>query len=328
MRKIVLSILFLAFVFHAAAISMVSNQGHRGTGSNVPGNDYPENTIPSLLQAFTEGADSVELDTQLSLDDEVIVIHDSTMDRTTDCTGNVRNLTLAEIQSCDAAVGTLLEGQSVIVPTLAEVFSSLEYVKDAAIVNVEIKGSGVSAAHMAQRVTSEIVVAGWEDHVIISSFNSDILSEVEAIDHEWVTALITSELNVNAQADIALGFGFDGLHPYFLNTFASNIAYAHNLGLFVNVWTLDIKAIMKLQIENGVDGIITNEPDRLYDVLNSVDDDDDDFIDDDDDDDIVDDDDNDTSDDDAIDDDDQDDDDNTTEAGNSNDDDDSETCCG
>ena len=106
-------IVFLALLLISPGLadSTVYNQGHRGTGANAPGNDYPENTIPSFIQGFAEGADMVELDTQLSQDEAVVVIHDATLNRTTDCTGSVRDLNLAEIQACDAGYGTPMAGQ-------------------------------------------------------------------------------------------------------------------------------------------------------------------------------------------------------------------------
>jgi len=266
----------------------VVNQGHRGTGTSVAGNDYPENTIPSFLQAFVEGADMVELDTTLSADDEVVVIHDDTLDRTTDCTGAVYDLNLVDIQACDAAVGTPLEGTGVKVPTLAEVFAALEAIKYEGEINIEIKSSlegVVGAAHLAERVTDEVLLALWEDRVIFSSFSSGILDEIENLDDTWITAYITSEVNVNAQADLAATHGFDGLHPYYLQTLAANVDYTHGLGLFINVWTVDLAPAMSSMIARGVDGVITNEPDVLAALLADDDDDDDDDDNDDDDDD-------------------------------------------
>ena len=290
------------------------NQGHRGTGTSNALNDFPENTIPSFLQAFTEGADMVELDCTLSADDEVVVIHDDTLDRTTDCSGAVYDWTLADIKTCDAAVGTPWAGSGVEVPTLVEVFAALDAVRYTGEVNIEIKSSlvgTVGADHLAQRTTDEVLSAAWEDRVIYSSFSSSILDEVELLDADWVTAYITSEVNVNAQADLAYAHGFDGLHPYYLQTFAAQVDYAHSLDLFINVWTVDLQNAMQNLIDRGVDGIITNEPDRLAELLtddDTVDDDvvDDDIVDDDAaDDDIVDDDavDDDAVDDDAVDDD-------------------------
>jgi glycerophosphoryl diester phosphodiesterase len=269
----------LSALWVAVTASAVINQGHRGTGTNSPLNPFPENTIPSFLQAFTEGADMVELDCTLSADDEVVVIHDDTLDRTTDCTGAVYDKTLAEIQACDAAVGTPLEGTGVVVPTLTEVFAALDAAKYTGEINIEIK-SGleglVGADHLAARVVEEVTAAGWDARIIFSSFSLAILDEIELLDAAWVTAFITSEVNVNAQADLADAHALDGLHPYYAQTFGPSVTYAHDLGLFVNVWTVDLAFAMQTMIDREVDGIITNEPDVLYDLLHADDDDDDD----------------------------------------------------
>ena len=282
----------------------VQNIGHRGTGSNAAYNDYPENTIPSFLQAFAEGADMVELDVLLSGDDEVIVIHDSTLDRTTDCTGGVIDKTLAEIQLCDAAWGTSLQGTGVIVPTLGEVFAAVS-----GEINVEIKTNNIgeyTAEHLVERVLDEIDAAGAADRVIISSFGMNVCTEVKDAGSDIPVAFLTSEVAVMQEIDDVIAAGLDGIHPYGAQTLALHVDYAHDNGLFVNVWTIDPIAALQLMISRGVDGIVTNEPDVLAGLLGDDDTVDDDTVDDDTvDDDTVDDDtvDDDTIDDDTIDDD-------------------------
>ena len=308
-------IILLLVITPLLAQETVMNIGHRGTGTNAPGNDFPENTIPSFVHAFLEGADMVELDVLLTSDDQVIVIHDATLDRTTDCTGPVIDITLSEIKQCDAAWGTPLQGTGVEVPTLAEVFDAVD-----GPINVEIKsdhvGGTYTAAHIAERVLTVIADAGAAARVVISSFSLDVCAAVKTLAPALPVAYLTSELNVNAEIDKVIAAGLDGIHPYGLQTFAANVTYAHDNGLFVNVWTIDPAALMQTMITRGVDGVITNEPDVLAEVLaddDTVDDDtvDDDTSDDDTtDDDTVDDDtldddtaDDDTTDDDAVDDD-------------------------
>ncbi len=312
MRKFKLfTLIFLLLVITPLlAQETVMNIGHRGTGTNMPGNDFPENTIPSFVHAFLEGADMVELDVLLTSDDEVVVIHDATLDRTTDCTGSVIDMTLSEIKQCDAAWGTSLQGTGVEVPTLAEVFDTID-----GPINVEIKsdnvGADYTAAHIAERVLTVISDAGAAARVVISSFSLSVCEAVKTLAPSIRVAYLTSELNVNAEIDKVIVSGLDGIHPYGLQTFAANVTYAHDNGLFVNVWTIDPAALMQTMISRGVDGIVTNEPDVLADVLaddDTVDDDttDDDSTDDDTvDDDTVDDDtaDDDTADDDTVDDD-------------------------
>ncbi len=316
--------------------------GHRGSGSSEFLNPLPENTIPSFQQAFADGADLVELDVLLSSDDALVVIHDGSLDRTTDCSGRVRDFTLAEIQACDAAVGTTLEGAGVAAPTLREVYEALDA---NAMVNVEIKGDDVGiygAAHIAQIVVDEITDLDAADRTIISSFHSGILSETENYNAEMTTAFLTSELVVNPVMDQCVENGFDGFHPHYTGILLGDVDYAHSLGLFVNVWTCNFAPFMHGLMDAGVDGILTDyvnvlvnavethgeEPDDDVDddadddVDDDVDDDADDDLDDDFDDDVDDDSDDDTSDDDV-------DDDAVVDGSDSSDDDDDNgNCCG
>ncbi len=317
--------------------------GHRGSGTNAPFNPWPENTIPSLVQAFDEGADLVELDVLLSSDDEIVVIHDGSLDRTTDCSGRVRNFTLAEIQACDAAADTSMEGAGVFAPTLTQVYDALPA---DALINVEIKSDDVGAygaAHIAQIVVDEIVVLDAVERTIISSFHSGVLVETENYNSDMTTAFLTSELITNPIMDECVQNGFDGFHPHYTGLLLGDVEYAHTLGLFVNVWTCNFAPFMHYLMEGGVDGILTDyintlveavethgeEPDD--DVDDDADDDADDDIDDDADDDVdddVNDDLNDDLDDDASDDDLDDDQGGEPSDSSDDDDDDNGQCCG
>ncbi|HMR09838.1 MAG TPA: glycerophosphodiester phosphodiesterase family protein, partial [Polyangiaceae bacterium] len=118
----------------ACAADKVVNSGHRGTGTNSSLNPFPENTIESIKQAFAEGAEMSELDVVHSKDGVLVVIHDDTVNRTTNGTGCVGDLTVAELQGLDAAVGTSLAGTGVKIPTLTELLAAVD-----GGLNIEIK---------------------------------------------------------------------------------------------------------------------------------------------------------------------------------------------
>jgi len=296
------------------------NIGHRGTGSNAPDNPYPENTIPSFEQAIAEGADMFELDVTLSADGVVVVIHDDTLDRTTDCNGCVDAFTLEQIKQCDAAEGTSLEGTGVTVPTLAEVFEAFE---GQAAINVEIKTgscSGIPVADLVDAVDEVMLESGFPDPIVLSSFSLQAMVLSEDLDPEYVTAYLVGQGEAGDGILAASGNDLDGVHPFFLGVNADHVAWADSLGLFINPWTVDLPVFIRQLAQDGVSGIISNEPDIVASILDEFEWEDDD---DDNDDDTGDDD----SDDDTGDDDEQDDDaadDDTSEEG---DDDDDEVCC-
>ena len=325
--------------------------GHRGSGTNAPFNPLPENTIPSFVQAFEDGADLVELDVLFTADDGIVVIHDGTLDRTTDCIGRVLDFTLAEIQACDAAFGTPMEGMGVQVPTLAQVYEALPA---DAVVNVEIKSDQVGelgAQYIATIIADEIAFLDAAERTIISSFHDGILIETENYDPEMTTAFLTSALITNPLMDEASENGFDGFHPHYTGLLLGDVEYAHSLGLFVNVWTCNFAPFMHYIMDEGVDAILTDYINVLVEAVEThgddtdddadddVDDDANDDVDDDVDDDADDDGNDDAGDDDADDDaddddanddvdDDLDDDNQTPESSDDSDDDDKGQCCG
>ena len=307
----------IIFIMVAIAVMVLGAQrpmniGHRGTGSNGAGNPYPENTIPSFEQAIAEGADMFELDVTLSADDVVVVIHDDTLDRTTDCSGCVDQWTLAEIKTCDAAEGTSLEGTGVKVPTLAEV---LDQLGDQAAINIEIKtGScgGIPTEDLVDVVDEVIQAAKVVPEILISSFSLSALIYAESLDPEYVTAYLAS---VGQTADgiiAAVDNNLDGVHPFHIGLTNDQITWGTSSNLLINPWTVNLPARLTELAQAGVTGIITDQPNELKSILDGLEwtDDDDDTGDDDtadDDDDTGGDDD--TGDDDSGDDDDNDDDD-------------------
>jgi glycerophosphoryl diester phosphodiesterase len=138
---------------------------HRGDSAN-----FPENTIAAFKAALAVGADVVELDVQLSKDNEVVVIHDGTLDRTTTGTGSIRGASLAEIQAlsahCPAQFGDRFKGERV--PTLAD---TLKMLRRRARVMVEIKKESVDGEGLIESKTVEAIrEAGMESDAMIVSF--------------------------------------------------------------------------------------------------------------------------------------------------------------
>ncbi len=245
----------------AAAAPCPTNCGHRGTGKSSADAPFPENTIPSVEQAVAEGAEQVEIDVTHSGDGVLVAIHDDTVDRTTNGTGCVGEMTVAELQALDAGVGTAMEGQGVVIPTLAEVLAAVQVP-----LNVEIKTDGpgtcpaLDKTQMAADLLSEVAAAGAGDRVVASSFDEEVLVELKALDPTFYVGLLTSS---PSNAQLAADLGFDALNLRANAVDEAMVTTVRELGLELNVWTENDPARMEELVALEVDSIITDEPD-LY----------------------------------------------------------------
>ena len=245
----------------AAAAPCPTDCGHRGTGKSGAGAPYPENTIPSFEQAVAEGAQMVELDVIHSADGVLVVIHDDTVDRTTDGTGCVGDMTVAELQSLDAGFSTALEGQGVVIPTLAEVLAAV-----AVPVNVELKIDDGGACppsdkpRMAADLIAVVEAAGARDRVVASSFDDEVLSELKALAPHFYAGYLTL---APTASQLAADLGFDAINLSRALIDQSAVDAARALGLQVNVWTVNDPVEMEELVTFAVDSIITDDPDVL-----------------------------------------------------------------
>lgn len=245
----------------ACSADKVINSGHRGTGTNSSLNPFPENTIESIKQAFTEGAEMSELDVVHSKDGVLVVIHDDTVNRTTNGTGCVGDLTVAELQGLDAAVGTSLAGTGVKIPTLTELLTAVD-----GELNIEIKLQDNAKCPVSDipQMAADVVAAIQGDtksrRLIVSSFNGEVLSEVKKLDATIPAGLLTISAD---DYDKATARGLDALNIQALGASAASIAVIHNKGLDANVWTVNDENMLRNMIDFGVDMVITDEPDLL-----------------------------------------------------------------
>lgn len=200
-----------------------------------------------------------ELDVQSTRDGEVIVMHDDSVDRTTDGVGAVATLTLEEIRRLDAGSKFNPRFRSERVPTLEEV---LRATRGKLGLNIEMKEGAA-----AERKVCELIRAqGALPTAIVSSFELRALEELRAIDPE-VRLGVLGEEKPAAMLDAASRLRAWSINPRFDLAQPEFCKEAHRRGLKVLVWTVDAPEAMRLLIEWGVDGIITNYPARLRDVL-------------------------------------------------------------
>jgi glycerophosphoryl diester phosphodiesterase len=257
-----------------------ANLGHRGTGTNTSDNPLPENSISSFVTAMEEGAHGIELDVEITKDGKIIVMHDDTLDRTTDCpdpdpsvpcpcTGCVSALDFDQIRACRLknGAGELTDERP---PTLLEAYSA---VPSPALINVELKVFGedcltptTGPEQLVPAVLEEVTAIGGENRTIFSSFD-ETAAELVKLERPGYYSALLSVVTGPPQVETALLLNLDAVHPYYPAVVPGTTESALEEGLQVNVWTVNTAAEMEAEIEKGSTAIITDEPDILADVL-------------------------------------------------------------
>ena len=230
------------------------NIAHRGASGT-----FPENTLSAFRAAIDAGADMCELDVQLTRDGAVVVIHDETVDRTTDGEGEVAALTLEEIQRLDAGAkfkGGTVKGERI--PTLDEVFAATT---GKCGLNIELKGGGVEA-----QVAAIMQARNAFADSIVSSFDWDYLKKIQTLHFNIRIALLAEEKPVDLMMN-AVAMRAHAINPRWDMVTADLCKAAHERGLKVYTWTVDADSRMRALAECGVDGIMTNYPERLRTVV-------------------------------------------------------------
>lgn len=234
---------------------------HRGFSGQAP-----ENTLIAFKNAIELGCDMIELDIHLSKDREVVVIHDNTLNRTTNGQGRIDDFTLSELKKLDAGswFGARFSGERI--PTLKEV---LQMSKDRIPVNIEIKHSKEGKypiEELAEKALKEVKEVGMINQVNFFSFHPIALKRIRDKEPKaWVTFLY-HETWTNLW-DITKGEDYPILGLRDKHLTKEGIVQIQKKGLQVYVWTVDTPEEIEKFINWGVDGIITNHPDRLIKFL-------------------------------------------------------------
>lgn len=229
--------------------------GHRGASGS-----FPENTMLAFKQALREGADSVEFDVRVTADGVPVVIHDATLDRTTDGQGQVAELPLAAIREFDAGRGERI-------PTLAQVLEELAPTP----VIVEIKeGEAAPAPDPAPAVTAVIHAAGAGDRVVVGAFGGRSLVAVRkaglkttATRWECGVHWLASRVGRAHRAGRYDGFSVSEYSGRLKVIDRRFLTSARSLGKPVHVWTVDDVSDARRLRAMGVAGILTNFPARM-----------------------------------------------------------------
>jgi len=245
---------------------MTKVYGHRGSKG-----DYPENSMLAFRKAIEAGVHGMEFDIHLTKDNEIVVIHDSTLDRTTTGTGRVQDFTLAEIQA--HTIGPKFRDYEKYeaswdeerVPTLTEV---LELFKAHDIeANIELKTYEFTYPGIEKKMLEVVEAVGYNpDKMIYSSFNLPTIIRIQKLDSKAKVALLTDYYFLTLPQDFIDEFGWDGMHP------GKDIVlkYPEIWGPVadkIRIWTVNDPEEMKTLIDMGVEAIVTDYPEIAMELV-------------------------------------------------------------
>lgn len=228
---------------------------HRGFSSQ-----YPENTMIAFRKALEAHADGIEMDARLTADGRIVIMHDPTVDRTTNGTGKVRDLTLAEIRALDAGVkkGMVFENERV--PMLEEVFAELG---GKLLLNIELCNYEEGDEPILSHNTVELIEKyGLTESVIISSFRFNNLVYVKDKNPGISCGLLASRgfKGIIARNLLNHSVSVDALHPHYTDVNAGMVRREQQCGRKVRVWTVNESADIRHLYDLGVDAIFTDDP--------------------------------------------------------------------
>ena len=221
--------------------------GHRGAKGHIA-----ENTLPSIAKAIELGVDGIEIDVFKCASGELIVFHDKTLEKLTNTSGYVEELDLDSIKRID-----LLNGYTI--PTLNEV---LDLINGQVFLNIELKGSS-TAKKTSELLRSYFKSKTWSPQkIIISSFDWDELKVFRQNNDEVPIAILTEDDPLDA-IPIGLELKAIALNPDFKTLNQKNVEKIHKAGFKIFPWTVnEIEDLITIK-NLGVDGIITDFPERI-----------------------------------------------------------------
>lgn len=257
-------------------VMVIAHQGGDGV--------WPGDTMFAFEKAVETGADVLEMDAHITFDGEIVLMHDETVDRTTDGTGRIEDLPLSKLKLLDAAYrwsndgGATFpyRGQGIQVPTLDELFE--KFPKKRYLIEIKLTENPIH-----QPLCDMIRDYNMQEKVVVASFHDDSM----ALFRETCPEVATSASKGEVTPFVILGklFLSGWLSPEYQSLqvpWETSESYgipimtgrfireAHARNLHVEPWTVDDPALMKQYIQWGVDGIITDRPDVMMDVLKEM----------------------------------------------------------
>ncbi len=240
---------------------------HRG-GSRLA----PENTLAAFQNAIDLGVDMIEIDVEQTSDSVVVVIHDSKVDRTTNGKGSVDSLSFDYIRTLDAGSWFDKSFENEKIPTLDEV---LDLINGKVKLLIEIKEGSERYPEIEQKTVNVVQNYNAYSWVIVQSFNKKAIDRVRRLDKGVKTFYLLgrnfdeyyAELRSDNNPELKLNY--DGIAVHHSKLSPESVDSVKQFGLEVYTWTVDEVDEMKKMMDAGVDGIITDSPDKLINLLES-----------------------------------------------------------
>lgn len=237
---------------------------HRGANAYAP-----ENTMEAFEKAVQLGADGIELDVHQTTDDEIVVIHDDRLERTSNGKGFVKDYSLSELRKFDYARGSQFEGKKHYdIPTLKEVFDLLRPTN--LTVNIELKTLVIRYRGIENQLLKIADEFGMTDRIWFSSFSRLSIEKIHLLRPDAKVGFLYTETSA-MMPTFAGNLGLTALHPSFINLLSPRfMEECRNHGLLVNMWTIDTPEQMRACYLAGVHAVITNYPDKALEVFREM----------------------------------------------------------
>ncbi|MEQ9298561.1 MAG: glycerophosphodiester phosphodiesterase family protein [Cyclobacteriaceae bacterium] len=252
----------------------IVNIAHRGASGHAP-----ENTIPAIELAIEMGADMIAIDVHVTKDGEVVVLHDELLDRTTNGTGNVHEMTLADLQELDAGSWFSPEFAGEKIPTLDE---ALKHINGRAKCLIEMKSKGaVFYEGFAKLVVDVIEDNNAVEWSILESYDEHYLDEAHEYDPRvQIKQILIGEDNTNVFSYFIRTRNLmntrqkhkylSAVNPPFHALSERRVYELHSRRLQVFTFLVNEREDLIKVLNMGVDGVITNYPDRLHDIKEEI----------------------------------------------------------
>lgn len=235
------------------------NFAHRGASF-----DYPENTILALKEGIKSGANGLEIDVHKTKDNKLVVIHDEDIERTYLGKGLVKDFTLDELRKFKNRKKLFRDNIECHIPTLEEVLKLIKG-KDITL-NIELKTDEIHYDGIESDVISLINEYKLNKQIILSSFNHDSIKIVKSLDSSIKTGILYDKPIENV-INYAKSLEVDALHPDLRLVSRELIQEAHENNLKVNIYTVNNPIYMRFLIKSKADGLFTDYPELLNEIL-------------------------------------------------------------
>lgn len=228
--------------------------GHRGAMGHAP-----ENTMASFAKGLELGSDILELDVHLSRDGELVVMHDGDVSRTTDGSGHLKDMTLAEIKKLDAGSWFDPRFRGERVPTLAQV---VDWAKTRIQLAIEIKGDPLPAPGIEDKVVKLLRDNQVVDEMLIISFHHESVKRVKELEPRLMTGILYTGMLIDT-VGAARAALTDSVRPSWQYWTPELVNQVHAAHLVAHSWIANDEPLMEYLVSMGLDSIGTNYPDRL-----------------------------------------------------------------